>query len=456
MRYARRIFVFLVAIVLIGVAHAEVVDSSGDVGMYASIAIDDKGNPHISYYDYVNEKVKYAYRDSSGTWHFKTLRDIGRPGYSSIAVSNGDVYITYPDSLGDMLMIYTTDSRVILVSINPCDANRSSVAVDSNGNISISCLKNGRLQHVYHVYYGVNNDTWVNESVDASTTAVVYPRSLALDSSGYPHIAYYDSTNQDLKYAFKDSVGWHIGTIDSTGDVGKYASIALDSNGNPHIAYYDSTNGDLKYAHWDSSSWQIETVDSTGDVGMYATIAVDAGGNPHIAYYDNTNEDLKYAYRDSSGWHIETVDSTGDVGKYASIALDSNGNPHIAYAHYEDYYTTSSPYYYNLKYTTKQPTIVSLQGGITDLSGNPVSTASLRVTIKNSDGNAVYQETLNNVMSGGKFTALLGATKKLELWQGVNAYNLILEADIDATSFTSADVTFGDNSPSGDLLEFYP
>ena len=33
--------------------------------------------------------------------------------------------------------------------------------------------------------------------------------------------------------------GWQIEVVDSAGDVGLYSSLALDSNGNPHIAYFD-------------------------------------------------------------------------------------------------------------------------------------------------------------------------------------------------------------------------
>jgi hypothetical protein len=60
---------------------------------------------------------------------------------------------------------------------------------------------------------------------------------------------------------------WNITTVDSAGNVGLYTSIALDGNGYPHISYYDSTHEYLKYAYKDASGWHTEVVDSTGSVG---------------------------------------------------------------------------------------------------------------------------------------------------------------------------------------------
>ena len=48
--------------------------------------------------------------------------------------------------------------------------------------------------------------------------------------------------------------GWHIETVDSTGDVGWHTSLALNSKDNPHISYWDGTNSDLKYAYMESPS----------------------------------------------------------------------------------------------------------------------------------------------------------------------------------------------------------
>ena len=397
-------FALLVVTAAMAVASAEIVDSEGWVGEYTSIALDSQGFPHISYYDGTNRNLKYAYYDGLN-WHIRTV----------------------------------------------CEGGKfTSIALDSQGYPHISYYDNDNLKYVHEHAYGLSVETVDSESkveMDESSHT-----SIALDSQGYPHISYHNGTNDDLRYAYKDASGWHIETVDSAGDVGYYTSIALDSQGFPHISYYDETNGDLKYAYKyfnplrQRFEWHIETVDSEGDVGKFTSIALDSQGYPHISYYDRTNGDLKYAYKDASGWHIETVDSEGRVGAFTSIALDSQGYPHISY-----FGATNL----DLKYTTKQPTIVNLQGGITDTNGNPVSTASMRVTIKNVDGNVVYQETLNDVVENGKFNVLLGATQKLELWEDAKYY-LTMEVDVDSTTFSTADVTFGDDNPAGDIIVFYP
>lgn len=182
---------------------------------------------------------------------------------------------------------------------------------------------------------------WENHIIDSSNIHVgsreMYP-SIKLDSSGKPHISYYDPDKRDLRYASWTGSEWEIQTVDTSGDVGQFSSLALDSRDNPHISYFDFTNRDLKYARRTGVGWDIETVEHTTAAGYFSSIALDSAGSAHIAFFEKTGEgvlwsegDLKYAKRTSSGWDVQTVDTEGNTGFFASIDVDSRDNPHIAY-----------------------------------------------------------------------------------------------------------------------------
>jgi hypothetical protein len=150
---------------------------------------------------------------------------------------------------------------------------------------------------------------------------------------------------------------WSTNTVDSVHPDGGNTSIAVDSTGLPHISYYEANGNDLKYARrlcTPMCTWSIETVAAGGDVGRYNSIALDAHNNPHISY--EAGSALKYArgrcpqvgFDSKCAWEIiDTVDSTTDidVGQTPSIAVGSNDRPHISYYRY---YNTSND---ELRYT---------------------------------------------------------------------------------------------------------
>ena len=84
--------------------------------------------------------------------------------------------------------------------------------------------------------------------------------SLVLDSSGRPHVSYYDyganGSSTDLKYAFFDGAAWTITTVDAN-NAGEHNSLALDSLGRPRIAYIGS--GAARFASFDGNAWTTQS-----------------------------------------------------------------------------------------------------------------------------------------------------------------------------------------------------
>ena len=331
------------------------IDSTGDVGLFVSLALTTSGFPVISYHDGTNGDLKLAVcadaTCSSGTV-IRTIDSAGNVGfYTSLALTAaGFPVISYYD-------LTNLDLKLAVCADATCSSGTIIRTIDSTGAVgsdtSLALTTAGFPVISYRD--GTNGDLKLAVCADAtcssgtvirtidSAGAVGSDTSLALTSADFPVISYYDATNKHLKLAVCGaatcSSSTTIRTIDSTGDVGLFTSLALTTAGFPVISYYDIANQDLKLAVCGdatcSSGITIRTIDSTGDVGRFTSLALTPAGLPVISYYDLTNGDLKLAVcadaMCSSATTIRTIDSTGAVGQYTSLALTTAGFPVIAY-----------------------------------------------------------------------------------------------------------------------------
>ena len=313
------------------------VDSTSNGGAYCSLALDDQANPRIAYLAF-GQDLKYA-SNTLGSWTFQYPIFVS-PNYISLELAaNGEPRVSFFANSDGTLRFGERNSgswTFTTVDANPFSAGLfSSQKLDGQGNPRIAYHNEGGAGFVLR-YAERNAGVWTIETPDA-VGATGYQTSLALDQDANPRISYYSLTAGALKFAAKNAGVWSTEIVDMTGPPNTNAfpdrltSIALDSQGNPHIAYYDNLHGKLRYASRADGAWTPTTVDSAGNVGGYISLQLDAMDRPRISYYDITNQDLKFAHQTGGTWTIELVDSAGDVGRWSSLRLDAQGDPHISY-----------------------------------------------------------------------------------------------------------------------------
>ncbi|MBE3097645.1 MAG: PEP-CTERM sorting domain-containing protein [Planctomycetes bacterium] len=286
--------------------------ATGQVGTHTSLALYSGGSPGISYYDYPNHALMYSTYNGS-TWVTQTVDSSANVGEDTSLVIDalGHPHIAYYDR---------TNGRLKYVTYNGTSWNTPMV-VDTIGtyelgtsrtNISLKLDLNGVPSIAYHSevsgalqYAQWNGSTskWDIQVVDNCAHVGAHASLVMVGTK--PFIAYREATNWTLEFAELEPPNyWTVQLVDDTGDVGYDASLAIDSHGSPHIAYFaGDPMGDLRLASldgsiWSGSIWSIETVDSSGVVGLFTSIALDPmTGEPRISYYDSTNGDLKFAYQ---------------------------------------------------------------------------------------------------------------------------------------------------------------
>jgi len=327
----------------------QTVDSAGDVGKYNSIAVwQDK--LMVAYYDASNQNLKLAMSDDPIHW----VWDI----------------VTLDTALGD------TPSTGLYTSAQYSDTGQEFIAYYFDNPAGADALKVA--YHTYASGNCPHPDvaeTWRCDTI-ASGEGVGQFASLVVAGgvNHEVHMAYYNGGTSELWFAttlcdkvcncgfWEGDMACYPVTGAST-DAGKYASLYVDSGNHFHIAYYDATNQELRYAVQvdDSSgncgvlgSAQCDTIDSMQadyhPLGI--SIAEDANGYPIIAY-QSANGYLNWArplaalgWPAGSGncgpenplstWHCETIDRPGSWvpyrnGDFVSMAMSPSGFATIAF-----------------------------------------------------------------------------------------------------------------------------
>jgi len=318
---------------------------------FTSIAADRQGNLNVSYRSDDNfGELKYAFRSAkTSRWYTMVLdKQVGN-FYTYIALdAQANPQICY--SPRQLKYAFWDDKRWNVAEIAPQGGVAEyscSVVIGPDGKRHVSWYHthapdNGWFLHLRYAVF--EQGAWLARTVDFDGEAGKW-NSLALDEKGYPHVAYSQFPNGELRYAYWNGKTWVSSIVDSpyienTGVEGAARgmgnSLLLNSKKQWTISYRDL--GSLKYATQQGDRWAIETIDhlasATSNLAGWATYrtfqVLDSRGMPHIGYEDGGA--LKHAYWDGKQWHVQVVlGITGDIFRYSFMTIDSQDNLYFSY-----------------------------------------------------------------------------------------------------------------------------
>jgi len=313
----------------------EILQKAQTVGFFSNLAVDGEGLMHAIYFQDEYDLLWYAHEDANA-WKFENvIGGLGRGFHLSLALDEkGQPHIAYHNG-----RFKKNDHRVWYLfwngkdwstrSIRDSDAWESqdvSLALGPDGSAHFAYLDSysQQVQYARHL-----SGAWDVQSVEpANPDCRSFP--IAVDAQGSPHIVYQTSDGA-LRYAVLTNDSWTKEVVDPAAGAGYYSDMTLDGQGVPHIAYYDRATRTLKYATRAGGAWSAQLVDASGDVGQYPSIKVASDGSLHISYYDAGQTALKYAYGLNGQWNTAVVDNSGEVGEWTSLALTRDGAPRISY-----------------------------------------------------------------------------------------------------------------------------
>ena len=209
-----------------------------------------------------------------------------------------------------------------------------SLALDSKQRPHISFPGGTGVTHMYW-----DGEKWQKQFADVHARVINYYTSIVLDQKDNPSISFYEEAGANavgrLRIVVWNGSYWDLKTIDPVIGSGKFNSMAINSHGYPEIAYSNTEyqNLSLRYARWDGNSWNAEIFANTVSSKWSVFMVLDKNDIPHIVYTDVGERRVKYATKRAGKWELEAVDS---IVRHAypdrnGIAVDGEGNPYVSY-----------------------------------------------------------------------------------------------------------------------------
>lgn len=139
--------------------------------------------------------------------------------------------------------------------------------------------------------------SWTIEAVETDGDVGKYS-SLAFDAQGRAHISYFfhdGPTSGTIRHAVANGDGWTVTDVAALGafEVGnarRNSSLAIDSTGTPHIAFSDTSG--VWYAALSNGAWEIQQLASAGTLplGQLVSLVLDDNDVAHVAFYEVTRD----------------------------------------------------------------------------------------------------------------------------------------------------------------------
>jgi len=289
-----------------------------------SISTDSSNIPYLIYDD-SNGNIKYAIRNGA-SWNMGT---VGTTGLSTAGTNIG-VGLNIDSVTGEIRVVSTKWSNFLcLFPFLNCRGNISEfisndMGISWNDNLIVSGSHDG-----------FTNNTYYTGSYSNSIS------SKPLGGNDNLQISYVYSDDGEFGGSYTDSLwcaerlssvgAWDKVEVDSSVKI-KNTSIAQDNNNFPHIAYYDVTNNDLRYAGRPLRGTVISEKITPTVLDSWDTFsAVDDTTHGNIVYSILDGNDFSVLKSNvTSGQDISDIDATAHPTIRLKASISATGNPAVS------------------------------------------------------------------------------------------------------------------------------